>query len=467
MAKRESFELFGKKFQTRVLQGAFIDPQFFESIFEILKEQYFESEPHQIVWKEIKEFFHDYNAVPTYDNIRVATATLPDDSLKESITELMWQIEKQINNKEIEQAKKEAFTFCRNKVMKEAIIKSVDDLEQNNFDSIQQRIEEALQLTTTIEIGHEYFDCLDLRTTEDTRKAVPTGLKVLDASNYLDGGLAGGELGVVMAPTGGGKSFALVNIGYGALAHGCDVVHYTFELSETHIGKRYDARVSNIAIKEIQKNIKDVEKTLVDFKGGRLIIKEYPIKTATINTIKFHIGRLRSSGFNPGAIIIDYADLMRSRRQYDQRRFELEAIYEDCRSLAQELKLPIWTATQSNRGGFGEEIITLDKVGEAIGKAQVADVFVSISRTLEEKEKGLGKFFIAKNRFGVDGEWLPMVMDNSKAYMGLSHKLEGDESTSDLVEKAALYDDPSKIAGSPVMKELYKRMRKKEEEGGK
>jgi len=344
--------------------------------------------------------------------------------------------------------------------MEQAIIRSVDFLKKNNFDAIQKEIEESMRVTTVVDVGHEYFEQFGLRSKDNVRPNVcPTNFPVLDSIEYLDGGLGGGELGVIMAPTGGGKSFWLINLGFGALQHGIDVVHYTFELSETNIGRRYDARITGIPIREIVERPEEVQNNLKEFKGGRLFIKEYPVKTATINTIKFHIGRLRSTGFNPGVIIVDYADLMRSRKGYEQKRFELESIYEDLRSFSQELKIPIWTASQTNRGGFGEELITLDKMGEAIAKAQIADFIASFSRTIEEKEKGAGKFFIAKNRFGDDGIWLPTAMNASKAFIALGKKIATDEDISKTVKKAidgsGIFADES-VSGSPLLGALYK-----------
>jgi hypothetical protein len=205
-----------------------------------------------------------------------------------------------------------------------------------------------------------------------------------------------------MAPTGGGKSFFLVNLGFGALAAGKNVIHYTFELSETHVGNRYDSRITGVPTKELRSRMVEAENKLARFMGGQLFIKEYPPKVATINTIKFHMGRLLSNGFDPDLIIIDYGDLMRSRRGYDQKRFELESIFEDLRALSMEMKLPIWTATQSNREGFNDDVITIDKVGEAINKAMVVDFFGTLPHTIFTNMKftlGKGAEEIYNHRF--------------------------------------------------------------------
>ena len=155
----------------------------------------------------------------------------------------------------------------------------------------------------------------------------------------------------------------------------------------------------------------EAEAQLARFDGGQLFIKEYPPKVATINTVKFHTGRLLSSGFEPDLIIIDYGDLMRSRRGYDQKRFELESIFEDLRALSMEMKLPIWTATQSNREGFNDDVITIDKVGEAINKAMVVDFFGTFSQR---------KFHIGKNRMGQANVNYNIDMDPSRAFIDLN-----------------------------------------------
>ena len=241
-----------------------------------------------------------------------------------------------------------------------------------------------------------------------------------------------------MAPTGGGKSFFLVNLGYGALAAGKNVIHYSFELSETHVGNRYDSRITGIPTKELRNRMVEAEAQLVRFNGGQLYIKEYPPKVATINTIKFHMGRLLSNGFDPDLIIIDYGDLMKSRRGYDQKRFELESIFEDLRALSMEMKLPIWTATQSNREGFNDDVITIDKVGEAINKAMVVDFFGTFSQR---------KFHIGKNRMGQANVNYNIDMDPARAFIDLNDDQSAGFSVGDKVNNM--------LSGGDKMRSFY------------
>jgi len=400
----DSFEKFGRSFQNRVIQAALIDYKFFQQIILICKPVYFNSETHRVLWNIIVDYFVKYNSTPTYEVIRIELGNETNADIVESVKVLLKEIETNVNQIELNHTKDIAAQFCTNKEMEQAILDSVELLKSDKSDAIKGRIEEAMKHVHVIDTGHEYFDALEERTKLNPRKTIPTGFKLLDHIDYLEGGLAGGELGVIMAPTGGGKSFWLTAIGKGALDAGKNVVHYTFELSEINIGKRYDSAITGIPTKNLKENYDDVEKMLANYKGGKLIIKEFPTRSANIHKIKFHIDRLISSGFVPDLIILDYADLMRSTRAYEQRTWELEAIYEELRGYGMETKTPIWTASQTNRGGLDEDIIGLDKIADAYSKAMVTDFIMTFSRNLVEKGTNKGKLYIAKNRIGLDGK---------------------------------------------------------------
>ena len=435
----DSFKSFGANFQNCVLQAALIDRDFFEKSFEILKEEYFTSDSHKTVWLEIRKLFNKYNAPPTYETLKTEISQYPEGELKESTINVLLDIETKVNRQEIEYAKDKSLEFCKNQSMKGAILQSVELLKEGKFEEIQKTIEDSLKISTEQNMGHDYFDSFKSRQQVHSRVTVPTGFPLLDANEVLDGGLGNGELGVVMAPTGGGKSFFLVNLGYGALAAGKNVVHYTFELSENHVGNRYDSRITGIPTKELRSRMVEAEAQLVRFDGGQLFIKEYPPKVATINTIKFHIGRLLSNGFSPDLIIIDYGDLMRSRRGYDQKRFELESIFEDLRALSMEMKVPIWTATQSNREGFNDDVITIDKVGEAINKAMVVDFFGTFSQR---------KFHIGKNRMGQANVNYNIDMEPARAFIDLNENVPSGISIGDKVNNL--------LNGGDKMRSLYR-----------
>jgi replicative DNA helicase len=131
--------------------------------------------------------------------------------------------------------------------------------------------------------------------------------------------------------------------------------------------------------------------------------------------LRNHIEKLNLKGFVPSLIIIDYADIMRSSRTFDSLRHELKLVYEELRNLAMELNIPIWTASQANREASSSDVVGLENMSEAYGKAMVADVVVSISRKPSEKADGSGRLFVAKNRAGRDGILFPIHIDTSQS----------------------------------------------------
>jgi replicative DNA helicase len=176
-------------------------------------------------------------------------------------------------------------------------------------------------------------------------------------------------------------------------------------LPEAQIGKRYDSNLLSIDFDELDASRSNVDAYHIERQGknGTLKIKYYPSGTATVYTIRAWLERHALSGFRPGLIVIDYADIMRSSRQYEQLRLELKLIYEELRALAGELGVPIWTASQSNKDGSNSDIVDMSNMAEAYGKAMVADVILGLSRKPQEKALGCGRVYIAKNRAGRDG----------------------------------------------------------------
>jgi replicative DNA helicase len=239
---------------------------------------------------------------------------------------------------------------------------------------------------------------------------VTTGWSEID--KICGGGLGKSELGVVVAPTGAGKSMVLVHLGAQAIREGKTVVHYTMELQDTIIATRYDSCITGYPLSDIINFKEEVYEEIKDL-DGTLIVKEYPTKSASTNTIKSHLAKLLKRGIKPGMIIVDYADLLKPTVVRKEKRSELESIYEELRAISTEFQCPVWTASQTNRSGLNAEVITMEQISEAFNKCFVADFIFSISRTIEDKQNNLGKMFIAKNRNGPDGMVYNIFMDTS------------------------------------------------------
>ena len=177
---------------------------------------------------------------------------------------------------------------------------------------------------------------------------------------------------------------------------------------------------------------------------GRLIIKEYPTGSATSITIRNHVEKLMLKGFAPSLIVIDYADIMRSTKSYDSLRHELKLIYEELRNLAMELNIPIWTASQANRDSAKSDIVGLENMSEAYGKAMVADAVISLSRKPTEKATGSGRLFVAKNRAGKDGIVFPIHIDTAMSRF-------------EILDESALTLDEAVKQTNSEMKDLLKK----------
>jgi hypothetical protein len=185
---------------------------------------------------------------------------------------------------------------------------------------------------------------------------------------------------------------------------------------------------------------RDDAKQLIDS-----LIKEYPTGAATVNTIRNHLEKLSLRGVVPNMLLIDYADIMRSSRKYDSMRHELKLIYEELRALAVDFQVPIWTASQANRDAANSEVVGLENMSEAYGKAMVADFICAISRKPSEKLMGGARLHVAKNRAGRDGFVFPIKLDTSQsrievmdeiAEMSLEDVNQGDSSSmKDLLRK--------------------------------
>ena len=204
----------------------------------------------------------------------------------------------------------------------------------------------------------------------------------------------------------------LVHLGAQAIMAGKTVIHYTLELQDTVVASRYDSCITGFPLSDLMSFKEEIYESVKGVEGS-LIVKEYPTKSASTNTIRSHLSKLKKRGQLPGMIIVDYADLLRPVVIRKEKRAELESIYEELRALSTEFECPIWTASQTNRSGLNAEVITMEQISEAFNKCFVADFIMSVSRTVEDKQNNTGKIFIAKNRNGPDGMIYNIFMDTS------------------------------------------------------
>lgn len=402
---------FGPSFQTKAVAAMLNSPDFVAQSFDVINPNFFELEANQWIVETTLEYFGDYKVLPTLEVFKVEmNKSIKDDTLRTSVVESLRGVFQKMQDNDLDYIKDSFLDFAKNQTLKSAIIRSVDLLQIGQYGEIKVLVDNALRSGQPKTVGHDWKKDFEKRLMKDARDTVPTGWDALDT--LIGGGLAGGELGVIIAPSGVGKSWALATIGANALKAGKKVVHYTLELNENYVGLRYDTIYTGIEPGKIPEH-PEMIKELVEKISGEIIIKYYPARTITSHTIQAHVQQMASLGFKPDLIIVDYADLMSATAKTDARYQELGAVYEELRGLAGELQIPIWTASQTQRSAIQDDIIQADKIAESYSKIMTADLVLSISRKLEDKVHKTGRAHIIKNRFGADGQTFPMIIDAS------------------------------------------------------
>jgi len=420
MAAQRNFSSYGKLFQEKIFQGMATDKDWAQQMHEVMSPDYFELKYLQYLCQKYFGYYDQYRCFPTMQLlIGIVREDLKkeksDELLRDQIVSFLQRMRMNQNPEDLPYVKDQALQFCKRQAFKEALVKAVELVQGEQFEEVVDLMRGAVSVGMPQSIGHEFFEDMEARFQDIQRITTPTGIPELDHKDVLDGGLGRGELGVIVAPTGVGKSHWLVNMGAEAIKRGKTVVHYSFELSETLTGKRYDANITDIPVSDLIERKEEVMKHYEDNEYGKLIIKYYPTRTASVNTIRNHLEKLKLRNYWPSLVIIDYADVMRSTKAYDALRHELQLIYEELRQMAADFNVPVWTASQSNRSGANADMVGLENMGESYGKAQVSDFVIGLSRKPEEKATGFGRLFVAKNRAGMDGINMPVKIDTSKS----------------------------------------------------
>ena len=453
--EKPSFSKYGKDFQESLCQMILQDRPFADQILEVLDIGFLELRYLRVFVKKITEYREKYEVHPSYKTmISIIRADLEDENVatQQQLRNYFARIhDTQVNGSEY--TKNIALDFCRKQKLKEAMIKSVPLLEKSSFDEIAKVINDAIKMGDPSDFGYDYLKDFEKRFEIKARNPITTGWQQID--DLCRGGLGKGELGVVIAPTGAGKSMALVHLGTQAIKLGKTVVHYTLELGDTVIASRYDSCITKIPLNQLHSFKEEIYETVQDLEGV-LIVKEYPTKSASTRSLRTHLEKLRMRDVSPDMVIVDYGDLLRPISGKNEKRHELESIYEEMRGLAQEFNCCVWTASQTNRSGLNAEVITMESISEAFNKCFVSDFIFSLSRTVEDKQSNTGRIFVAKNRNGPDGLVFPISMQTANVHIEVLEQT-GEE------QKSLSARDQSEI-----LKEKYKKFKdnkKKKSEG--
>jgi replicative DNA helicase len=416
MTTLQKLSTYGPVFQIKVLGALLTQRQFLINIIDSLDSEYFESSAHKWVIEYIQKYFSEYHTTPTVETLSIEVKKIENEVLKISIAEALREAFKMSDQSDLEWVENEFSTFCRNQQVKKAILGSVQLLEMNDFESILQLISKAVNAGEDKTIGLDYNLDIEARYREDDRGCIPFPWPVFN--DMTQGGYGKGDLVLVFGNPGGGKSWAITAMGAYAAALGYNVVHYSLELGEGYVGKRYDAVFSGIEVDKLHLHRKEVDEIVGKVKG-KVIIKEYPPKRASFDTIEAHLQQLEhQNDFKPDLIIIDYLDYMRTRSR-KERKEEIDDVYVAAKAFAKEKGMPVISPSQANRGAAKSDIIEGDNAAGSYEKIMIGDIILSLARKRKDKIEGTGNWHIMKNRYGPDGMTFRSRINTSNGYIDI------------------------------------------------
>ena len=410
----KNFDYLGNTFQQQLINQIIIDKNFSHSILEVLEANYFENKYYKIIIQMIREYYKKFDCAPTYDTLH--------QIVKSEITqELMLKITldtiNEIKNVSEEGAlfvQEKALKFCKQQELQKVMGKAqkiIDAGEFENYDTLEEMVREALQVGVIEKDTGDVFENLDQVLEEDYRHPIPMGIPGID--NLLKGGLAKGEIGVILAPTGVGKTSLTTKIANHAFNMGFNVLQIFFEDNPKIIQRKHFTLWTGIAPDKLGEHKEEVLSKVNDIKEkmkNRLIMKKLPSDTLTMGQIKNQIRKMIADGIKIDVIILDYIDCITPERMMDDEWKSEGSVMRAFEAMCHELHIAGWTATQGNRSSISSEVVTTDQMGGSIKKAQVGHVIISVAKTMQQKELKLATIAITKSRIGQDG----VIFENCK-----------------------------------------------------
>jgi replicative DNA helicase len=414
MATNKNFEYLGNNFQIQLLNQIIVDKDFSHSIIDVIENNYFENKYFKIIIQMVKEYYKKYEHTPSFDTLeQVAKSELQQETAVKVVLDTIKKI-KSAPIDGVDFVQEKALKFCKQqelqKVMKKAQ-KIIDGGEFENYDTLEELVRDALLVGSKDTSMLDVFSNLDQVLDEDYRHPIPMGIPGID--RLLKGGLAKGEIGVILAPTGVGKSTILTKISNHAFNLGFNVLQVFFEDNPKVIQRKHFILWTKIHPDELSEKKEEVMKKVNEIKEtmpNELILKKLPSDTKTMLQIKNEIRKMIADGVKIDLVVLDYIDCVVPDKNLGDEWKSEGSVMRGFEAMCHELNLAGWTATQGNRASISSEVVTTDQMGGSIKKAQVGHVIISIAKTLQQKEMKLATIAITKSRIGDDG----VVFENCK-----------------------------------------------------
>jgi replicative DNA helicase len=419
MTTLSNLNKYGNVFQVKVLGALLTQREFLLNIADSLDSEYFESSAHKWTIDYVIKYFNEYHTYPTIETLSIEIKKIDNEVLRISLTESLREAYKMADASDLEWVEKEFSDFCKNQQMKKAIMTSVDLLNLGDFDGIRSLINDAMKAGEDKNIGHMYEIDVEARYRADDRGAIPFPWETFN--DLTQGGYGKGDLVLLFGNPGGGKSWGAIAMGAYAAALGHNVVHYTLELGEGYVGQRYDAVFSGIDVDKLKDHRPEVEEAISKVKG-KIVIKEYAPKRASLDTIESHLQQLEHQNeFVADLVIIDYLDLLRTKSR-KERKEEIDDVYTDAKGLAKDRGIPIISPSQANRTGADEDILQAKNAAGSYDKIMIGDIIISLARGRKDKVNGTGNWHFIKNRYGADGLTFGSKINTANGYISVNNQ---------------------------------------------
>ena len=419
MASNKNFDYLGSTFQIQLLNQIVIDKEFARTIIDVIEPNYFENKYFKLIIQMIMEYYVKYEHVPTFDTLEQITKS---EFQQEMASKIILDTLTKVKDAPLEGSdfvQEKALKFCKQQELQKAITKAqkvIDGGEFENYDKLETLVREALQVGEREDGMADVFFNLEDVLNEDYRHPIPMGIPGID--RLLKGGLAKGEIGVILAPTGVGKSTLLTKISNHAFNLGYNVLQIFFEDNPKIIQRKHFTLWTKIHPDElsdkketVMTKVKEIKETM----SNRLILKKLPSDTMTMLQIKNQVRKMAADGIKIDMVLLDYIDCVVPDKNLGDEWKSEGSVMRAFEAMCHEMDIVGWTATQGNRSSISSEVVTTDQMGGSIKKAQVGHVIISVAKSLQQKEMKLATIAITKSRIGDDG----VVFENCKFDNGM------------------------------------------------
>jgi replicative DNA helicase len=414
MATGKNFEYLGNTFQLQLLNQIIVDKDFSHSIIDVIENNYFENKYFKILIQMVREYYIKYDHTPSFETLEQITKS---ELQQEIASKIVLDTIKKIKDAPLDGVgfvQEKALKFCKQQELQKVMGKAqkiIDGGEFENYDTLEELVKNALQVGAKDTSMLDVFSNLDQVLEDDYRHPIPMGIPGID--RLLKGGLAKGEIGVILAPTGVGKSTVLTKMANHAFNLGFNVLQIFFEDNPKVIQRKHFTLWTKIhpddlseKKDEVMSRVREIEESM----PNKLILKKLPSDTMTMLQIKNQIRKMVSDGIKVDMIVLDYIDCIVPDKNLGDEWKSEGSVMRAFEAMCHEMNIVGWTATQGNRSSISSEVVTTDQMGGSIKKAQVGHVIISVAKTLQQKEMKLATIAITKSRIGDDG----VVFENCK-----------------------------------------------------